>query len=103
MATYSFHLPFYATALRKEDVAAALGQLAPISSRYGASHWAVYQGSDDQYKFTLIVDFSEKTAFKAFWNGPEAIDFRAAMSGAYQNPVLYYQHTVVEQGEAVTA
>lgn len=103
MAAYSFHLAFYATALRADDVEAALGQLAPISGRYGASRWSVYRSADDRYKFLLTADFADKNDFKKFWNGEEAIDFRAAMSGAFQNPVTYVPHTIATEGAAVTA
>ena len=54
---YSFHLSFYATGLRGDDVEVALSQLAPISARYGASHWGVYRSQDDLYKFLVVVDF----------------------------------------------
>lgn len=103
MAAYSFHLAFYATAVRADDLSAALDQLAPITGRYGASHWAVYRSADDRYKFLLTADFADKNDFKLFWNGEEAIDFRAAMSGAFQNPVVYVPHTIVTEGAAVTA
>ena len=102
MAAYSFHIAFYATGLRKDDLAAALSQLAPISGRYGASHWAVYQSQDDLYKQVLIVDFADKGDFQKYWYGAEAQEFRAAMSGAYQNPVVYVPQNIVAEGSAVT-
>lgn len=103
MASYSFHLTFYATGLRGDDVEAALNQLAPVASRYGSSHWAVYRSGDDLYKFLLIVDFPEKQAFQHFWYGEEAQEFRVEMSGSYQNPVTYVPHTVTTEGNAVVA
>ena len=101
MASYSFHVAFYATGLRGDDMEAALQQLAPIASRYGASHWAVYRSGDDQYRFLLIVDFPEKQAFQHFWYGDEAQEFRIEMSGKYQNPVVYAPHEVTVEGSAV--
>src|SRR5688500_1425832 len=101
MAAYSFHISFYATGLRGDDVEAALNQLAPISARYGASHWAVYRSGDDRYKFLLVVDFADKKAFQHFWFGDEATEFRTEMSGAYQNPVIYVPHEVTTEGSAV--
>ena len=101
MASYSFHAAFYATGLRKDDIAAGLSQLAPIAGRYGATHWAVYQGQEDLYKFLLVVDFAEKAQFEAFWYGEEARDFRAAMSGYFQNPVVYAPQNIVTEGQAV--
>ena len=101
MATYSFHVPFYATGLRGDDLEAALEQLAPIAGRYGASSWAVYRSIEDRYKFVLTTDFHDKLDWERFWNGDEARDMRAAMSGAWQNPIAYVPHTVVTKGEAV--
>jgi hypothetical protein len=102
MAGYSFHIAFYATGLRKDDLSAALSQLAPISARYGAGHWAVYQSTDDLYRQVLIVDFADKMDFQKFWYGAEASEFRAAMSGAFQNPVVYVPQNIVAEGSAVT-
>ncbi len=101
MAGYSFHVSFYATGLRGDDLEAALQQLAPIAGRYGASAWAVYRSAEDRYKFILTVDFAEKLSWEKFWNGDEAREFRAAMSGAFQNPVVYVPHTIAAKGEAV--
>jgi hypothetical protein len=103
MAGYSFHLAFYAVALRGDDVEAALGQLAPISGRYGASHWSVFRSADDRYKFLLTADFADKMDFQKFWYGPEAEEFKVAMQGSYQNPVIYVPHTIPVQGSAVVA
>ncbi|MBJ7473313.1 MAG: hypothetical protein JHD16_18540 [Solirubrobacteraceae bacterium] len=103
MASYSFHLSFYATGLRADDLAIALDQLAAVSPRYGANSWGVYRSADDRYKFLFVVDFPDKDGFKQFWNGDDAVDFRAAMSGAFQNPVAYVPHTIVTSGAAVTA
>lgn len=103
MAAYSFHISFYAVAFRGDDLEAALQQLAPISGRYGASHWAAYRSADDRYKFLLTADFADKGGFQKFWYGPEAEDFKVAMQGSYQNPVLYVGHTIAVEGSAVTA
>jgi hypothetical protein len=101
MAAYSFHIAFYAVGLRADDVDAALSQLAPISGRYGASHWAIYRSGDDRYKFLLTADFANKNDFQKFWYGPEAEEFRVAMQGSYQNPVIYVAHEISVEGNAV--
>lgn len=103
MADYSFHVAFYGTGLRGNDLAAALEQLAPVAGRYGASHWAVYRAMEDRYKFTLVVDFAEKLAWEKFWYGEEASEFRAGMSGGFQNPVVYAPMTIISEGRAVVA
>jgi hypothetical protein len=103
MASYSFHISFYATGLRGDDLEAALEQVAPIAGRYGGTHWAVYRSHEDLYKFLLVVDFPSKSSFEAYWYGEEARDFKAAMSGAFQNPVVYVPFGVVTEGSAVAA
>lgn len=103
MAAYSFHVSFYATGLRGDDLSVALDQLAPIASRYGASHWSVHRSTDDLYKFLLVVNFSDKIGFQKFWYGDEAVDFRAGMAGAFQNPVVYVPHEITVSGDAVVA
>lgn len=103
MAAYSFHIPFYATGLRGDELEAALSQVAPIAARYGGTHWAVYRSQEDAYKFMLIVDFPSKSSFEAYWYGEEARDMRAAMSGFFQNPVTYAPQAIVAEGSAVAA
>jgi hypothetical protein len=103
MAAYSFHIAFYAVGLRADDVDAALTQLAPIAGRYGANRWAVHRSTDDRYKFLLTADFADKSDFQKFWYGPEAEEFRVAMQGSYQNPVVYVANTISVEGSAVTA
>lgn len=98
---YSFHIAFYATGLRGDDMTAALEQLAPIAGRYGASNWAVYRSQDDRYRLLLTADFADKGDFQKFWYGDEAQEFRVAMSGAYQNPVVYVPNEIVTSGSAV--
>ena len=103
MASYSFHIPFYATGLRGDEVEAALEQVAPIAGRYGGTHWAVYRSQEDLYKFLLVVDFPGKAQFEAYWYGEEARDMRAALSGYFQNPVTYAPFHLVTEGSAVAA
>lgn len=103
MAGYSVHISFYAVALRGDDLEAALQQLAPITARYNASHWAVYRSADDLYKFLFTADFADKGDFQKFWYGEEAKEFRVAMQGAYQNPILYVVHTIANEGSTVVA
>lgn len=103
MSLYSFHIAWYATGLRNDDLAAALEQVASIAPRYGAKQWSVYRSAEDRYKFIQIVDFPNKEDFQQYWYGPEAREMRAAMSGAFQNPVTYVPHEVVTTGSQVVA
>jgi hypothetical protein len=82
-------VPFYATAFRKDDLAAALEQIGAISLRYGAKSWQVLRSQDDQYKFLLIVEFENKADWEGYWYGEDFQSMRAACSSWYQVPVLY--------------
>jgi hypothetical protein len=98
MARKAVHVPFYATAFRKEDLAAALEQIGAVSPRYGAKAWAVYQSNDDLYKFLFVVEFDSKDDWDRYWYGEEFCDMRAACSGWYQVPLLYAWNDVVGAG-----
>ena len=96
--SYSVHVPWYATGFRGDKLEAALGQIAPIALRYGASHCAVYRAHDDRYKFTHVSDFPGKKEWVAFWDGPEMTRFRTLHSGWYQVPVLYAAMDIAAEG-----
>jgi hypothetical protein len=89
MARTAVIVPFYATAFRKDDLHAALEQIAPVSLRYGAKGWHVLQSHDDLYKFLLIVEFHSQSEWEAYWYGEEFQSMRAACSSWYQVPLLY--------------
>ena len=98
MARTAVIVPFYATAFRKEDLAAALAQIGAISLRYGAKGWHVYQSHDDLYRFIFIVDFERKDQWEDYWYGEEFASMRAACSGWYQVPLLYNWNDIVGDG-----
>jgi hypothetical protein len=98
MARSVVHIPWYATGFRKEDLAAALGQISAISLRYGATRYSVYQGLDDQYKMLQVVEFENKEDWNRYWYGEEFQDMRASCSSWYQVPVLYAWQDVVGEG-----
>lgn len=98
MARTAVIVPWYATAFRKEDLAAALDQIGAISLRYGAHHWAVYQSHDDLYKMLFIVEFDKHEDWERYWYGEEFQSMRAACSGWYQVPLLYNWNDVVGSG-----
>jgi quinol monooxygenase YgiN len=98
MAAGVVHLPVYATGFRGDDIEAALQQIAPISTRYGATKYEVFRSRDDRYKFLLVVDFEDKADWDAYWFGPEFTEMRAACSGWYQVPLLYVWNDRVAGG-----
>jgi len=99
MAAGVVHLPWYATGFRGDDLEAALAELAPISTRYGATRYEVVRSRDDHYRFLMSMDFERKSDWDAFWFGPEFTEMRAACSGWYQVPLLYVWQRVVSRGE----
>jgi quinol monooxygenase YgiN len=99
MAAGIVHLPFYATGFRGDDLEAALAELAPISTRYGATRYEVFRSRDDRYKFLMSADFERKGDWDAYWFGPEFTDMRAACSGWYTVPLLYVWQDLVSRGE----
>jgi len=98
MAAGVVHLPVYATGFRGDDIEAALQQIAPISTRYGATKYEVFRSRDDRYKFLLVADFDNKADWDAYWFGPEFTEMRAACSGWYQVPLLYVWNDRVADG-----
>ncbi len=92
------HIPWYATGLRGDKLAAALAEIAPVALRYGATAYAVYRSDDDRYRFLQSASFKNKIDFTAYWEGPEFRRFRVLTSGWFQVPVLYAWQDVAAQG-----
>ncbi|MCW3041603.1 MAG: hypothetical protein JWM31_3508 [Solirubrobacterales bacterium] len=95
----SVHIPWYATGFRGDKMEAAVAEFAKVSLRYGASAYSVYRGRDDRYKILQVVEFEHKADWEAYWNGPEAVRFRATSSGWYQVPVVYAWQDLVVKGD----
>ncbi len=100
MAAGSVHIPWYATFFRGDRFAEALGEIAPLALRYGATDYTVYRSRDDGYKFVHTVTFADKLDWERYWNGPEFRDWRAKYTSWYQVPVLYVWHDVVAAGQS---
>jgi len=92
-------LPWYATGSHGDDLEAALAQLAPISTRYGAKRYEVFRQREDRYKFLMAIVFEAHHDWDAFWFGEEFTEMRAACNGWYQVPLLYTWHDLVSYGE----
>ena len=83
------HIPWYATGLRHDKLASALGDIAAVALRYGATSYSVYRYRDDRYKFLQTAEFENKIDFERYWAGPEFTDYRVLCSGWFQVPVVY--------------
>jgi len=60
MAAGVAQIPWYATLFRGDKFAAALEEIAPIATRYGATEYRIYRNRDDLYKFTHLISFNDK-------------------------------------------
>jgi hypothetical protein len=92
------HVPWYATGLRGDRLAAALADISGIALRYGARSHAVYRYNDDRYKFIQTAEFESKHDFERYWYGPEFSDMRVVCSSWYQVPVLYGWTELITSG-----
>lgn len=93
------HVPWYATVLRQDALAAELSAVAPLAMRYGATKYAVHRSDDDLYKFLMMTWFESKDDWYRFWEGPEMVEFRRRNSAHYQIPVAYVWHEEIAAGE----
>ena len=98
MAAGVAQIPWYATLFRGDKFAAALEEIAPIATRYGATEYRVYRNRDDQYKFTHLIAFNDKMDFERYWYGEDFSDGRRDYSSWYQVPFVYSWNDLVFQG-----
>jgi hypothetical protein len=49
----------------------------------------VHINNDDRYKITQMTWVPSKTAWYAYWDGPEMVEFRSRNSGRFQIPIVY--------------
>ena len=103
MAAGSVHIPWYATGFRGDQLEEALGEIAPLALRFGATDYAVYRSRDDRYKFLQVCTFESKSDWERYWYGPDFVDWRTEHSSWYQVPVLYVWNDVVAHGELQAA
>jgi hypothetical protein len=91
-------IPWYATVFRGDKFEAALAEIAPLATRFGATDYVVYRGLDDRYRFTQMATFERKADFERYWYGAEFTTWRADYSSWYQVPVVYNWATLVVSG-----
>ena len=98
MAAGVVHIPWYATLFRGDKFEEALGFIAPVALRYGATDFKVYRSRDDRYKFLHTATFEEKLDFERYWYGDEFSAWRADFSSWYQVPIVYVWNDLVLSG-----
>jgi quinol monooxygenase YgiN len=89
------HIPWYATVFRGDRFEKALGLIAPLALRYGATSYSVHRSRDDRYKFLQMSTFESKADWERYWYGEDFGAWRADFGTWYQVPVLYVWHDVV--------
>lgn len=92
------HIPWYATILRQDLLAAEVAAAAPLALRYGATQYAVHRNQDDRYKILQMAWFESKADWYRYWDGPEMIEFRRRHTGHFQIPLTYVWHEELAAG-----
>jgi hypothetical protein len=99
MSGLAIHLPFYATGLQADNLAAALEELTPKLLRLeGVLEVRVYRSKDDAYKFQQVIHITSKKQWEAIWNSRAFIDFRTVSTKLFQKPLAYVLHETLSQG-----
>jgi hypothetical protein len=96
------HIPWYATGLRHDRLAAALTGIAPVAIRYGARSYQVHRFREDRYKFLQTAEFETKLDFDRYWHGPEFVDFRVLAASWFQVPIVYTWSDLIVAGTLET-
>jgi hypothetical protein len=92
------HIPWYATILRQDLLAADVSTVAPLAMRYGATRYAVHRSGDDRYKILQMAWFESKDDWYRYWDGPEMVAFRRRNTSRYQIPLTYVWHEEIAAG-----
>jgi hypothetical protein len=98
MTTTAYEIPFYATGLQGDALAAALQELTPQMLRLGALEVRVIRSREDGYKFRLSVAVPDKRTWETMWNSEELIRFRTVHANLYHNPLAYESNFAIAHG-----
>lgn len=100
MSGLAYHLPYYATGLRADQLAEAFVELTPELLRLGALDVRVYRSKEDSYKFLQVIQVEDKDAWAKIWNGAAFVRFRTVCGPWYQKPLAYAPMQVITHGTA---
>ena len=56
------------------------------------SSYTVQRSRDDRFNIRTLIWFNSKDDWYRFWEGEEAVEFRARYSGKYMVPITYVWH-----------
>ena len=79
------HLQWYATGFRGDDLEAALQEIVPMSTRFGATRYLVFRQREDRYRFLMSIEWRDKADWDRFWFSPEFTEMRAACTGCIRS------------------
>ena len=70
---------------------------------YGATHWSFCRAVDGRLDFVQTAIFPSKAHFERYWYSERLAEYRIAMSGTYQVPLLPTYWEVIGAGETATS
>lgn len=100
MSGLAYHLPYYATGLRADQLAEALDELTPELLRLGALEVRVYRSKEDSYRFLQVIHAENKDAWARIWNGTAFVRFRTVCGPWFQKPLAYAPMQAISHGMA---
>lgn len=100
MPGLAYHLPYYATGLRADQLAEALDELTPELLRLGALEVRVYRSKEDAYRFFQVIQVEDKDAWARIWNGTAFVRFRTICGPWFQKPMAYAPYETISQAVA---
>lgn len=100
MSGLAYHLPYYATGLRADQLAEAFVELTPELLRLGALDVRVYRSKEDSYKFLQVIQVEDKDTWARIWNGEAFVRFRTVCGPWFQKPLAYQPMQAISTGTA---
>ncbi|MGX6448963.1 hypothetical protein ACVU7I_12980 [Patulibacter sp. S7RM1-6] len=100
MSTIVYELPWYATGLRADKLAAALQELTPKLLELGALDVRVLRARDDAYRFRQSIVVPDKTTWARLWNSETFVQFRATNTSFHQKPLNYEIYAPIAHARA---
>lgn len=100
MSGLAYHLPYYATGLRADQLAEALDELTPELLRLGALEVRVYRSKEDAYRFFQVIQVEDKETWTRIWNGTAFVRFRTVCGPWFQKPLAYAPYETISQSVA---
>jgi hypothetical protein len=70
---------------------------------YGATQWSFCRAHDGRLDFIQTAIFPSKAHWERYWYSERLAEYRIALAGTYQVPILPTYWEVVGAGEAVEA